>query len=110
MNLASSLTMAAADPASFLDSSNDLLQAAEGHRNGLAGASGIDFQYVHADMEFEGKQIKDVGVRYKGNGTWMQSQGQLKRSLKLDRRQLWSESGANFAEVLKQAVGTYHVN
>jgi spore coat protein CotH len=60
------------------------LQAAEGHRNGLAGASGIDFQYVHADLEFEGKPIKDIGVRFKGNGTWMQSQGQLKRSLKLD--------------------------
>jgi spore coat protein H len=60
------------------------LQAAEGHRNGLAGASGIDFQYVHADLEFEGQTIKDIGVRYKGNGTWMQSQGQLKRSLKLD--------------------------
>jgi hypothetical protein len=35
--------------------------------------------------------------------------GDLERTLKLERRQLWSESGANFAEVLKQAVG-YHVN
>jgi hypothetical protein len=36
--------------------------------------------------------------------------GVLERGLDLERRQLWSESGANFAEVLKQAVGSYHVN
>ena len=36
--------------------------------------------------------------------------GDLERVLDLDRRQVWSESGANFAEVLKQAIGTQHVN
>jgi hypothetical protein len=36
--------------------------------------------------------------------------GDLERELDLERRQVWSESGANFAEVLKQALGTYHVN
>jgi hypothetical protein len=36
--------------------------------------------------------------------------GDLERALDLDRRQVWSESGANFAEVLKQALGTQHVN
>jgi len=34
----------------------------------------------------------------------------LERALDLDRRQVWSESGANFADVLKQAIGTQHVN
>ena len=60
------------------------LQASEGHRNGLAGASGIDFKYVHADLEFEGQMFRDVAVRYKGNGTFMESRGSLKRSLKID--------------------------
>ena len=58
--------------------------AAEGRRNGLAGAAGIDFQYVHADLDFDGLALRDVAVRYKGNGTFMQSRGQDKKSLKLD--------------------------
>jgi len=60
------------------------LEAAEGHRNGLAGASGIDFEYVHADMEFDGRLLRDVAVRYKGNGTFMESRNSNKRSLKID--------------------------
>src|SRR5438034_9190100 len=60
------------------------LQGAEGKRNGLASAMGIEFKYVHADLEFEGQMLKDVAVRYKGNGTFMQSRDSLKRSLKLD--------------------------
>ena len=35
--------------------------------------------------------------------------GDLEGALDLERRQLWSESGANFAEVLKQAIGTQHI-
>ena len=34
----------------------------------------------------------------------------LERSLDLERRQVWSESGANFAEVLKETLGTRRVN
>jgi hypothetical protein len=60
------------------------LQGAEGKRNGLASAMGMEFKYVHADMEFAGRILKDVAVRYKGNGTFMQSRGSLKRSLKID--------------------------
>lgn len=60
------------------------LQGAEGKRNGLASAAGIEFEYVHADLEFDGHWLKDVAVRYKGNGTFMQSRGSFKRSLKVD--------------------------
>ena len=60
------------------------LQGREGRRNGLAAAAGIDFEYVHADLEFEGKVFTNVAVRYKGNGTFMQSRDSLKRSLKVD--------------------------
>ncbi|MHB8521350.1 MAG: CotH kinase family protein [Limisphaerales bacterium] len=59
------------------------LQGAEGKRNGLASAAGVDFKYVHADLEFEGRLLKDVAVRYKGNGTFMQSRNSVKRSLKV---------------------------
>lgn len=60
------------------------LQGAQGQRNGLAASQGIEFEYVHADLEFEGETVKDVGVRYKGNGTYMNSQGQIKKSFKVD--------------------------
>ena len=61
-----------------------MLQGAEGKRNGLASAMGIEFVYVHADLDFEGHRFQDVGVRYKGNGTFLESRNTLKRSLKVD--------------------------
>ena len=36
--------------------------------------------------------------------------GDLERALDLEKRQVWSESGANFADMLKQALATYPVN
>ena len=33
--------------------------------------------------------------------------GDLERALDLESRRVWSESGANFADVLKQALGTF---
>lgn len=61
-----------------------MLLAPEGKRNGISGAMGTEFEYVRADLEFEGHQVPNVGVRYKGNGTFMESRNSLKRSLKLD--------------------------
>jgi spore coat protein CotH len=60
-----------------------MLLAPEGKRNGIGSAMGIEFEYVHADLEIEGRLLKDVGVRYKGNGTFMESRDSLKRSLKI---------------------------
>lgn len=60
------------------------LQGAAGHRNGLSAASGIDFKYVHADLEFEGRLLRDVAVRYKGNSTFMEARNSIKRSFKID--------------------------
>ena len=60
------------------------LQGREGQRNGLASAIGIEFKYVHADLDFNGQSFKDIAVRYKGNGTFLQSRGSPKRSLKID--------------------------
>ena len=60
------------------------LQGPEGKRNGLASAAGIEFKYVHANLDFEGIQFQNVAVRYKGNGTFMESRNSRKRSLKID--------------------------
>lgn len=60
------------------------LQGAEGKRNGLSAAMGVEFDYVHGDLEFEGVNFTNVAIRYKGNGTFMQSRGALKRSFKVD--------------------------
>lgn len=60
------------------------LRGREGQRNGLASMLGIDFPTVQAELEFEGRRFAPVSVRYKGNGTFMESRGSLKRSLKID--------------------------
>lgn len=64
------------------------LQGPEGKRNGVAAAMmGVNFAYVHADLEFGTNHFKDVGVRYKGNGTFLSSYDIPKRSLKIDLNQ-----------------------
>lgn len=59
------------------------LQGPEGGRNGIASALGIEYSYVRADMEFEGRLFKDVAVRYKGGGAFLESRESLKRPLKI---------------------------
>ena len=61
-----------------------MLLGAEGKRNGLASAMGIEFAYVRADLDFDGQLFNDVAVRYKGNVTFLHLRGTLKRSLKID--------------------------
>lgn len=60
------------------------LQGPEGKRNGLASAAGIEFESVRGDLVFGPHTLKDVSLRYKGNGTWMQSRDSEKKSLKMD--------------------------
>ena len=50
------------------------------HRNTF----GVDFPWCKGDVSFGGKTYKDVGVRYKGNYTFMATARSLKKSLKLD--------------------------
>ena len=52
----------------------------EGGRNGLMASQGTNFEYVRADLAFGTSQFKEVGVRYKGNGTFWSSRDSLKRS------------------------------
>jgi hypothetical protein len=61
------------------------LEGAAGKRNGLASVMGVEFNRVHADLEFAGADLKDVGVRYKGNGSFVMLKGNPpKRSFKVD--------------------------
>ena len=55
-----------------------------GGRNGMSAMAGINFEYVHADLEFEGREFRHVAVRYKGNNTFMMARNSIKRSLKID--------------------------
>jgi hypothetical protein len=64
-----------------------MLLGPEGGRNGIMAAFGTQFEYVHANLEFGTNRFRDVGVRYKGNGTFMTAQDGLKRSLKIDLNQ-----------------------
>jgi len=59
-------------------------QGAEGKRNGIMSVMGTDFPSVRADLELDGVTVRDVSVRYKGNGTFLQARASLKRSLKID--------------------------
>jgi hypothetical protein len=65
-------------------SSTDWLQGAEGHRNGWGVVNGVEFEYVHADLEFAGRTFRDVAVRYKGNGTYLSGRQSGKISFKVD--------------------------
>ncbi len=49
-----------------------------------AGNFGFEFAYVPATVELNGQRLDNVGLRYKGSGTYMMSQRHVKRSLKFD--------------------------
>lgn len=48
------------------------------------GSFGYEFEYVKATVELDGEQFADVGLRFKGNGTYMLSAASRKRPFKLD--------------------------
>jgi len=43
-----------------------------------------NFEWVHADLDFDGASLQNIAVRYKGNNSYMSAQGSFKKSLKLD--------------------------
>ncbi len=45
---------------------------------------GLEFPWVHADLVANGKALKNVGLRYKGNGSYVSSGEALKRNLKIE--------------------------
>ena len=53
-------------------------------RPGLAGYLGIDHQYGRATVTIDGQTVRDVGLRYKGNGTFLVAYDSRKFSFKID--------------------------
>lgn len=50
------------------------------HRN----VFGVDQPWAKGSVTADGKTLENVGIRYKGNGTMLETNGKLKKSLKLD--------------------------
>ena len=48
------------------------------------GSFGFEFEYVKADIELDGESIAEIGLRFKGNGSYMLSQSSRKRPFKID--------------------------
>jgi hypothetical protein len=59
-------------------------RAGEESRPGLGGYLGLNHQYGKADVEIDSEQISNVGVRYKGNGSFLIGRGFNKYSFKID--------------------------
>ncbi len=55
----------------------------DGGRNGFLAAQGLTFNWGHADLTIGGKSFSDVGVRFKGNGTYMEGTMRGKLSMKV---------------------------
>jgi hypothetical protein len=53
-------------------------------RPGLAGYLGIDHQYGRADITLDGETVHGIGLRYKGNGTFLEGHASGKYSFKVD--------------------------
>jgi hypothetical protein len=53
-------------------------------RSGLAGVLGIDFHWSEGRLDFAGKTFHNVGVRFRGNGTYVNSLWGNKQSYKVD--------------------------
>ncbi|MEM7387753.1 MAG: CotH kinase family protein, partial [Verrucomicrobiota bacterium] len=53
-------------------------------RPGLAGYLGIDHQYGEATVTIDGEMIEGIGLRYKGNGTFLEGHHHGKYSFKID--------------------------
>jgi len=60
------------------------LRNPKARRNGLAGVVGIEFNWVHAKLDFGGLTFGDVAARYRGNGTYLNSLYGPKQSFKVD--------------------------
>lgn len=53
-------------------------------RNGLLGALGLDLDWTTARVEFGGTSYSNVAIRFKGNGTFIDSFGSVKKPFKID--------------------------
>jgi hypothetical protein len=61
-----------------------VLRNPKASRSGLAGVLGIDFHWSEGRLDFAGKSFHNVGVRFRGNGTYINSLWGNKQSYKID--------------------------
>lgn len=64
-----------------------LIPRGPGGPGGPGPMGGIEFPEVKATVEFDGQTLEEVGLRYKGNSTFMASRNTPKKSFKLDFNQ-----------------------
>ena len=68
-------------------------------RPGLGGYLGLNHKYGKADVEIDSEQIANVGVRYKGNGSFLVGREFGKYSFKIDFNEY--QDGLNFQGLTK---------
>ncbi|HTG44749.1 MAG TPA: CotH kinase family protein [Verrucomicrobiae bacterium] len=61
-----------------------ILRNPKAKRSGLAGVLGFEFNWVEANLEFANQKFEKVAVRYRGNGTYLNSMYGQKQSIKID--------------------------
>lgn len=61
-----------------------ILRNPNASRNGLAGVLGVDFPWSDAELRFADTSFMNVAARFKGNGTFLDSQSTYKRPFKFD--------------------------
>lgn len=61
-----------------------LLRNPQASRAGVAGVLGIDLPWSAGAVEWSGVAFTNVGVRFKGNGTFLDSVGHYRRPFKID--------------------------
>src|SRR5262249_52142496 len=60
------------------------LRNPKARRSGLAGVMGIDYNWTEARLDFASLTFSNVAVRYRGNGTFVNSLFGPKQSFKVD--------------------------
>jgi spore coat protein CotH len=53
-------------------------------RHKSVGGFGFEFPWAKAELAEDGKTFKDIGIRYKGNGSYVMTGNQLRRNFKLE--------------------------
>lgn len=61
-----------------------VLRNPQATRAGIAGVLGLDYPWSQADVEFGGLTFTNVGIRFKGDGTFLAALGSYKRPYKID--------------------------
>jgi spore coat protein CotH len=76
------------------------LRNPKAQRNGLSGALGIDFNWSSGRLDFAGVTLSNVAIRFRGNGTYVNSLFGPKQSFKVDLNKFDKEQRLGGVETL----------